>query len=399
MKTKWIRARRRCARVSACLRCRRAAADAANVMSCLHSAKDVRAAIAQNQEFAEARRRAASAALRSSILQWRILQKGHGALCRSPEAAWRRSEELIWRGLSRQIAPSADDIRAARVRPPRARAARFVAGDFRGVIAPCVCVAARHGHGRHIASALKGWRPRPGLPWLSGPESERRPRIGRRRGQRPQKSRIRDIRRGFSGPGSRAGRRLPGPRAGPCQCRDAKWGSSALLLGARATIYTAASETGPAMVCSARRWGRGGRDGAPRLAPKSTLQKSWTANRMAERKPMHDDPGSEIIALDEQIHDLLIRRATLLRSLASRGWCGGGSGQIPLRPGEDAATVRRLVGRHRGDFPLRAVVRIWREILTASLSAQAQYPSMSMPAKMRSPSGIWRAPISAPPCR
>jgi len=79
---------------------------------------------------------------------------------------------------------------------------------------------------------------------------------------------------------------------------------------------------------------------------------------MAQRKPPHDAPGHEIIRIDEQIHDLLMQRASLLQG---------------LRPGEDAATLRRIVDRHAGQFPLRSVVRIWREILTASLSARAQY--------------------------
>lgn len=94
---------------------------------------------------------------------------------------------------------------------------------------------------------------------------------------------------------------------------------------------------------------------------------------MAKRKRTHDDPAGEIIAIDEQIHDLLIRRAELLRTLRRDDGAAADPAQIPLAPGADAATVRRLVARHSGDFPLRAVVRIWREILTASLSAQALY--------------------------
>lgn len=91
----------------------------------------------------------------------------------------------------------------------------------------------------------------------------------------------------------------------------------------------------------------------------------------AMAKPRHDDPAEEIIRIDQQIHDLLMRRAELLRLL--RKGEAAGPARISLRPGEDAATVRRIVDRHRGDFPLRAVVRIWREILTASLSADTNY--------------------------
>ncbi len=88
-------------------------------------------------------------------------------------------------------------------------------------------------------------------------------------------------------------------------------------------------------------------------------------------KSTHDDPAEEIIRIDQQVHDLLMRRAGLLRAVRKAD--AADAAQVSLRPGEDAATVRRIVERHTGDFPLRAVVRIWREILTASLSADAQY--------------------------
>lgn len=94
---------------------------------------------------------------------------------------------------------------------------------------------------------------------------------------------------------------------------------------------------------------------------------------MAQRKLSHGDPGDEIVRIDQQIHDLLMRRAALLQTSREAAWPEGTPARMPLRPGEDAATVRRIVERHRGGFPLRAVVRIWREILTASLTSESHY--------------------------
>lgn len=94
---------------------------------------------------------------------------------------------------------------------------------------------------------------------------------------------------------------------------------------------------------------------------------------MAHRKPSPGDAGDEIVRIDQQIHDLLMRRAALLQAPRDDAGPEGEPAQMPLRPGEDAATVRRIVDRHRGSFPLRAVVRIWREILTASLSTESHY--------------------------
>ena len=94
---------------------------------------------------------------------------------------------------------------------------------------------------------------------------------------------------------------------------------------------------------------------------------------MAQPKPAHDDPGAKIIRIDQQIHDLLMQRTSLLEGARGRAGAESGALQVPLHPGEDAATLRRIVDRHAGQFPLRSVVRIWREILTASLSVRAQY--------------------------
>jgi hypothetical protein len=91
---------------------------------------------------------------------------------------------------------------------------------------------------------------------------------------------------------------------------------------------------------------------------------------MAPRKSSHD-PAAEIIKIDQEIHDLLMRRAQRLGEL--RRGEREGAPSLPLRPAQDAATVRRIVERHKGDFPLRAVVRIWREILTAGVATDAQY--------------------------
>ena len=42
----------------------------------------------------------------------------------------------------------------------------------------------------------------------------------------------------------------------------------------------------------------------------------------------------------------------------------------PLRPGREAAIIRRLLGQHEGALPRYAIVRIWREIFAASVAQQ-----------------------------
>src|SRR4051812_2994668 len=71
----------------------------------------------------------------------------------------------------------------------------------------------------------------------------------------------------------------------------------------------------------------------------------------------------EIDRLDDQIHDLVMRRAEVVATLANSRVKGGAS---PLRPGREAMILRRLLARHAGALPGGAVVRLWREIFGAS---------------------------------
>lgn len=66
------------------------------------------------------------------------------------------------------------------------------------------------------------------------------------------------------------------------------------------------------------------------------------------------DPAGRLDALDDALHDLLMRRVELAKQ------CG------PTSPAREATTVRRLAARHDGAFPLAALVRIWREIMAST---------------------------------
>lgn len=80
------------------------------------------------------------------------------------------------------------------------------------------------------------------------------------------------------------------------------------------------------------------------------------ATRLAELR-------AELDAIDDQIHDLLMKRATVVESVAS----DGGKTGTKIRPGREAIILRRLLARHRGAWPAQAIVRIWREMFGAAL--------------------------------
>ncbi len=78
---------------------------------------------------------------------------------------------------------------------------------------------------------------------------------------------------------------------------------------------------------------------------------------------------AEIDALDDAMHDLLMRRAEVVARLAGSRAKGAGPA---IRPGREAAMLRRLLARHKGALPKPGLVRLWRELLAAYTSIQGQ---------------------------
>ncbi|MDE8346033.1 MAG: chorismate mutase [Acidocella sp.] len=72
---------------------------------------------------------------------------------------------------------------------------------------------------------------------------------------------------------------------------------------------------------------------------------------------------AQIDAIDDQIHDLLMRRALVVEEVAH----DAGKGGTKIRPGREARILRRLLGRHAGSLPAQAITRFWREMFAAAL--------------------------------
>lgn len=78
----------------------------------------------------------------------------------------------------------------------------------------------------------------------------------------------------------------------------------------------------------------------------------------------------EVDALDDAIHDLLMRRAELAEEIA--GEEKKLAGVASARPARRAEILRRLVRRHTGSLPLRSLIRVWCEILAAAAGEQGR---------------------------
>ena len=91
----------------------------------------------------------------------------------------------------------------------------------------------------------------------------------------------------------------------------------------------------------------------------------------------------EIDAIDTSIHDLLMRRTDVVGKVRDlkRDY------RIKIRPSREAEIIYRLVSAHKGPFPKRELVRIWRELIVATLSMEGPFSvAVHMP---EDGGGVW----------
>ena len=91
----------------------------------------------------------------------------------------------------------------------------------------------------------------------------------------------------------------------------------------------------------------------------------------------------EIDAIDSSIHDLLMQRTDVVEKVRDlkRPY------RIKIRPAREAEILYRLVSEHKGPFPKRELVRMWRELIVATLSMEGPFSvAVHMP---EDGSGLW----------
>ncbi len=88
----------------------------------------------------------------------------------------------------------------------------------------------------------------------------------------------------------------------------------------------------------------------------------------------------EIDAIDDSLHDLLMRRTELaVRIGAVKAKAQPVAGSSPaegakfIRPAREAQILRRLVARHRGSLPKAALIHMWREMISALLQVEGPF--------------------------
>ncbi|MSP47820.1 MAG: chorismate mutase [Alphaproteobacteria bacterium] len=102
---------------------------------------------------------------------------------------------------------------------------------------------------------------------------------------------------------------------------------------------------------------------------------------MAAPAPTLDEIRAEIDRIDQAVHDLLMRRVEVVRGIGRLK----GASAPKWRPAREAALIRRLVARHRGEMPVGVLVRIWREMIVGGSLALQEAVTISVAAD----SGCW----------
>ena len=82
------------------------------------------------------------------------------------------------------------------------------------------------------------------------------------------------------------------------------------------------------------------------------------------------DLRREIDDIDNALHDLLMRRASVVERVKDMKQNADG---VKFRPGREAEIMRRLAARHTGPLSRNVVVRIWRELMSAFVSMQGPF--------------------------
>ena len=89
--------------------------------------------------------------------------------------------------------------------------------------------------------------------------------------------------------------------------------------------------------------------------------------------PSLEEVRKRIDALDAELLKLVDERAGLARVVAAAKAAAGDAGRFALRPDREAILLRKLLARPREAASPSLIVRIWRELIGASLATQGPF--------------------------
>ena len=81
---------------------------------------------------------------------------------------------------------------------------------------------------------------------------------------------------------------------------------------------------------------------------------------------------NQIDSVDDQMHDLLMKRVDLVEQIGRlKAEAAGQGSAFAMRPKREIEIMRRLWNRHKGDLDKDILMRVWREIISACVNLQS----------------------------
>jgi chorismate mutase/prephenate dehydratase len=105
-------------------------------------------------------------------------------------------------------------------------------------------------------------------------------------------------------------------------------------------------------------------------ADSTTMRSPSATETMSVIPPDLEGLRRRLDDLDDRLHDLLIERAEVVGMVAATKRDGR---LASYHPGREAEILRRLAARRPGRFPLATLVRMWREMLAATVRLQSPF--------------------------
>ena len=92
---------------------------------------------------------------------------------------------------------------------------------------------------------------------------------------------------------------------------------------------------------------------------------------MSEIRSDLEELRRRIDEIDDRLLDLFIERIEIVSQVAA--YKNSSGAVAPHQPAREAEIVRRLIERNGGAFPPATLVRIWRELLAATVRQQSNF--------------------------
>jgi chorismate mutase / prephenate dehydratase len=106
------------------------------------------------------------------------------------------------------------------------------------------------------------------------------------------------------------------------------------------------------------------------LSRDSSTMRPYGEDTMLPMTPDLPELRRRLDEIDDKLQDLLIERAEIVSAVAESKREGN---LAAFQPGREAQIIRRLVDRHHGEFPVATLVRMWREMLAATVRLQSRF--------------------------